>query len=60
MSRLIHLAAPVAAGAFVVGLLLPATNTLGRPADKPRKAFGLVKRVPWTTSAVRGSPGRPT
>ena len=47
--------------ALVVGLGYWNTNreTQAKPSDKPNKAFGIDKRIPWTTSHVHGSPEPP-
>jgi uncharacterized repeat protein (TIGR03806 family) len=41
-------------------LLSPSADTAARPDDKPRKASGIDKRTPWTTSKVHGSPEPPS
>jgi putative heme-binding domain-containing protein len=50
-----------------LGVALTGLLVLARAADDPRqakpgarKAFGIEKRVPWTTSKVRGSPEPPS
>lgn len=46
--------------AFTLGLLAWNGITAGQGGKEPvRKAFGLEKRVPWTTSKVIGSPEPP-
>lgn len=42
-----------------IGLLLPAEEVRAKSEPKPRKDFGIDKRVAWTTSNVQGSPEPP-
>ena len=61
MRHVITLGSLFALGALaLVVLLLPATDVRGKPGDKPRKEYGIDKRVPWTTSQVKGSPEPPS
>jgi uncharacterized repeat protein (TIGR03806 family) len=51
----------LAIGAVLTGLyLVPARDGQGADGPPTRKAFGLDRRVPWTTSRVRGSPIPPS
>lgn len=56
MSRVICLGAVLLAGLAAVCLMQPAPET----AAKPRKPSGLDRRVPWTTSQVKGAPEPPS
>src|SRR5262245_35258584 len=48
------------AAAAGVALLVSWTDSQTRADDKSRKATGIEKRVPWTTSRVQGSPEPPS
>lgn len=60
MTRLACLVAALAAGSAAVLLFGPLADTAAKPDDKPRKPWGIDKRVPWTTSKVHGSPEPPS
>jgi uncharacterized repeat protein (TIGR03806 family) len=60
MSRVVSLGAVLLAGLAAVFLVQPSSETAAQPGDKPRKASGLDRRVPWTTSRVQGSPEPPS
>jgi uncharacterized repeat protein (TIGR03806 family) len=60
MPRLLYLAAALAAGLAAFLFLTPTPDTAAKPDDKPRKAWGIDARVPWTTSHVQGSPEPPS
>jgi uncharacterized repeat protein (TIGR03806 family) len=60
MPRVICLGAVLLAGLAAVLLVQNPSDTAAKPDDKPRKASGLDRRVPWTTSNVRGAPEPPS
>jgi uncharacterized repeat protein (TIGR03806 family) len=60
MRRVITLSALSVVGVLAAISLIGPADTQGKPEDKPRKAFGIDKRVPWTTSHVKGSPEPPS
>ena len=49
----------VIALAVGIGYWNQGTISNAKPDDKPRKAFGIDKRVPWTTSKVKARPEPP-
>ncbi|HEX3146525.1 MAG TPA: PQQ-dependent sugar dehydrogenase [Gemmataceae bacterium] len=60
MPRFVCLAAVLAVGLAAFFYLTPTPDTSAKPGDKPRKDWGIDKRVPWTTSNVKGSPEPPS
>jgi uncharacterized repeat protein (TIGR03806 family) len=61
MRRFIVLApVTVLALAIGIGYWNEEKVTRAKPEEKPRKAFGIDKRVPWTSSHVQGSPEPPS
>src|SRR4051812_44887915 len=60
MPRFLCLAAALAAGLAAFLFLTPTPDTAAKPDDKPRQAWGIDTRVPWTTSNVKGSPEPPS
>jgi uncharacterized repeat protein (TIGR03806 family) len=60
MPRFLCLAAALAAGLAAFLFLTPTPDTAAKPDDRPRKAWGIDTRLPWTGSHVQGSPEPPS